>query len=70
MFYRAKVDLFFLTEAEARKAIEKALAQLPFSININPGQLNQEIGFISVSKCFHDEDITRPCEVIENWITM
>lgn len=65
MFYRTRIDLFFTDQTEALKAREKALAQLPNSFTINLGMENEERGYIVVEQCFHDEDPSRDCILIE-----
>lgn len=67
MIYRARIDLAFTEEKEARKAIEKALDVFPLSIPINPGTINEERGFITIEKCYHDEDPSKPCETLVSY---
>lgn len=69
MFYRSKIDLAFPEQKEALKAIEKAVDVLSFAITLNPGMPSEERGFIIVEKCYHDEDPTKPCEIIKSYQT-
>ncbi|KKM03472.1 hypothetical protein LCGC14_1774110 [marine sediment metagenome] len=66
MFYRTRIDLAFTTQADALKAREKALAMLPEAVTINPNTPQEERGFITVERCFHDEDPSLDCLVIEH----
>ncbi len=69
MFYRTRIDLAFPTHALALKAREKALALLSEAMTINPGAITEEKGFIIVEQCFHDEDPSIGCTVLEELFT-
>jgi len=69
MFYRITLDLAFPTEApivELEEAIRTLARQ---AVTINPGLENQERGFITAARCYHDETPPRPCTVMRTWLT-
>jgi len=66
MFYRIRINLAFSQELPPGRIKELARTLLPNAITINPGQSNQERGYITLEKCYHDEAPTRPCETLEH----
>ena len=69
MLYRVHVLLAFTSQHPALDIINKALPHLPAAVTINPGQPNEEKGYIITEQCFHDDDPTKPCIVIEEYWT-
>lgn len=67
MFYRIKIDLAFTNDDSPFDILEKALDVIDQAIVINPDQDNEERGYVTLEKCYHDEDPTKPCEVIKKW---
>lgn len=69
MKYRVRIDLAFPQAARqyADQARDALLPLFQHAVVINEGQLNEERGIISVEKCYHDEEPTRPCEEIARW---
>lgn len=67
MFYRIRVDLAFPDDINPKAILAHAKSLMVGAVIINPGQPNEERGYITLEKCYHDEDPTKPCEVIENW---
>lgn len=65
MFYRIRLDLAFNGENPPRDVLDKVEDHLKDAIVINPGMINEERGFILLEKCYHDEDPSKPCEVLE-----
>lgn len=65
MFYRVVAILHFTEEDEAKDFYHDCEVALPKAETINPGQVNQEIGTILLSKCHHDEQPVLSCEQIE-----
>jgi len=64
MFYRVDTTLFF-DNANIPEGIKEALLKVwSHAKVINPCQPNQECSRVMVQKCFHDEQPTKPCEVI------
>jgi len=70
MVYRVYMDLSFdiTTEAQVEKLRDAILPFANNAVNINEGQDNEEIGFIEVRECNHD-DLTRtiPDNILIRW---
>ena len=64
MFYRIRIDLAFPDEPPPGRIKELAATLLSRAITIKPGLPDQERGFVLMEKCYHDENPTRPCELI------
>lgn len=64
MFYRIRIDLAFTQAPPPGKIKELAATLLSQALTINPGQRNEERGFISLEQCYHDQDPTKPCDLI------
>ena len=69
MLYRIRLDLAFDDEDPVRDIIDKAQDNLADAVTINPGQDNEEKGFIIIEHCFHDENPPQPCQVIIHYQT-
>lgn len=69
MFYRIRVDLAYPEDTNPKAILAKAKDLLYTSVIINPGQINEERGYITLEKCYHDDDPTKPCEVIQQYYT-
>ena len=67
MFYRIRIDLAYPEDSNPKAILAHTKSLMPGAIVINPGQLNEERGYIILEACYHDEDPTKPCEVIESW---
>lgn len=55
MKYRVRADLSFEGESDARGLMLKAQELLPKASIINPGDVNEEIGFCDLEICGQDE---------------
>ncbi|MBA7493221.1 hypothetical protein ES702_03787 [subsurface metagenome] len=64
MFYRVRIDLAYPEDANPKAIQAHANTLFHDAMTINPGQPNEERGYIMLEKCYHDEDPPRPCEVI------
>jgi len=64
MFYRVTANLHFTEPDEANDFYHDCQVALPKSDTINPDTISIEKGHIEIHKCYHDEDPTKPCEVI------
>jgi len=64
MFFRVRANLPFTNEDEANDFYHDCQVAFPKASIINPGLPNQETRSISLGKCYHDQDPTIPCEVI------
>lgn len=66
MFYRLTLNCN-INDPQHIEAIKTGLKLLfKQSETINPGQVNAEPSFITIQKCYHDENPTIPCEVLEH----
>lgn len=63
MKYRVRVDLSFDSETEARSLLAYAKNLSGKAVSINEGEVNEEIAFIDLEVCRHDEGL--PCEKLE-----
>lgn len=66
MIYRIRIDLAFTTKDPCDDILDKARDHLAQAIVINPDQPNEERGYITLERCYHDEAPSKPCEVIEH----
>jgi len=67
MFYRIRVDLAYPEDINPKSILAHTKSLMPGAIVINPGQPNEERGYIMLEKCYHDQDPTISCQIIENW---
>lgn len=58
------MNLAFEEEDEAEDFYHDGQIALPKAKVINPGQPNEERGYILLQKCFHDDQPPSPCETI------
>lgn len=65
MKYRVTISVITEREETARKIYELAKALRVFMVTIRRGEPAEERSTIMLERHFHDEDPTRPCEVIE-----
>ena len=66
MLYRARIDLCFDKEATAQTIIDGAKSALSEAVMVaRQDEPTGEISFIEIHKCYHDEEPTKPCEIIE-----
>ena len=70
MKLRIRVDLSFEPGEEQHLTGLKnaAVAAGAHAVNINEGDDNEEIGFVRVTNCYHDESPPSPCEVTYEWL--
>lgn len=69
MFYRIRVDLTFTKEASINAIKNTVYDQLKNSVIINQDQINEEVGYVLLEKCYHDEDPTKACEILAAYTT-
>jgi len=65
MKYRVRLDLSFASESDAQTLMACARGLSGQAVSINEGQPNEEIPRLDFHKCYHDESVPKPCEVIE-----
>lgn len=65
MKYRVRTDLSFDKESDARDFMEDSKIKANKAVSVNEGNINEEISYCDIEKCYHDENPTKPCEKIE-----
>jgi len=65
MKYRIRFDLIFDEEEEAMKAFDFLKKRRNLFRTIRKGEPNEERSILEIHKCYHDEDLAKPCEIIE-----
>lgn len=63
MKYRVRVDLSFANKADAQSLMAYAKSLSSKAVSINEGEVNEEISFVSLEICRHDEGGS--CEMME-----
>lgn len=63
MKYRVRLDLSFVSEADAQALMVYAKGLTGKAVSINEGADNAEISFCDLEICRHDEGL--PCEKLE-----
>ena len=64
MIYRIRIDLAFDSEGPAQGIEGHALGVFPQAHTVNPGQPDEEKGYIIIEQCFHDEHPAQPCNIL------
>jgi len=65
MKYRIRLDLIFDEKEDAMKAFNFLKKKRVLFRTIRKGEPNEERSVLEIHKCYHDEDPTKPCEIIE-----
>lgn len=65
MIYEVRANLFFKEEDEAIDFFGDCQLALPKSVVVHPDDPNAERPRVELIKCYHDEQPTKPCEVVE-----
>jgi len=65
MLYRVKLDLAFDKEDIGQAVFDKAKAVLSKAVKTAKSGEEGEISFIEIHKCYHDEELPKPCEIME-----
>lgn len=66
MLYRVRIDLCFDAEDISQAVFNKAELVLSKAVKIAVvGKPTGEVSFIEIHKCYHDENPTKPCEIIK-----
>ncbi len=67
MLYRVKLDLPFISLKDAQALVTQAKLALPkvTKMPVVGNNLSAEASFIEIHKCYHDEILSKPCEIIE-----
>ena len=65
MKYRVRADLSFSSEADARSVMNYAKTLTGKAVSLNEGEVNEEISYVDIHLCGHDEFPPQPCQNIE-----
>jgi len=66
MLYRVRLDLAFDTEDIPQAIFGRAEQALSGAVKMVSGDNPMgEVSFIEIHKCYHDEDPSKPCEIIK-----
>ena len=65
MKYRVRVDLSFDSEADAQLLMDYAKTLTGKAISLNEGEVNEEISYMDIHLCGHDESPPQPCQNME-----
>jgi len=65
MKYRIGLDLIFEKEEDAMEAFNFLKERRNLFLTINKGKPNEEHSILEIHKCYHDEEVPKPCEIIE-----
>ncbi len=63
MKYRVRLDLSFVSEADAQALMSYAKGLSAKAVSINEGQVNEEIAYSDLEICRHDEGL--PCTKLD-----
>jgi len=63
--WRIRADIILDAEGEAMGIFASLKDKRGLFVTIRKGEPNEERSTASVEKCYHDEDPTKPCEIIE-----
>jgi len=64
MIYQLDISLYFEGITIPDKARQDALWLLSKAVIVNPGQENEQRGYLRLLKCHHDKTPSQPCEAI------
>ena len=65
MLYRVRLDLAFDAEDISQAIFDKAKQVLSKAVKIaSQDNAEGEPSFMEIHKCYHDEDPSKPCEII------
>ncbi len=65
MIYEVRANLFFTSEDEAIDFFGDCQTALGKSVVIHPDEPRAERPQVALLKCYHDEQPTKPCEIME-----
>ena len=63
MKYRVRLDLSFVSQADAQVLMDYVKNISQQAVSINEGEVNEEISFCDHEHCGHDEGL--PCQKLE-----
>jgi len=65
MKWRIRADIILSDESKAVDIFENLKKERDKFETINRGELNEERSRVELEKCYHDEELIKPCEIIE-----
>jgi len=65
MKYRVRLDLSFDSKADAQTLMNYAKGLSSKAVSVNEGEVNEEISYMDIHLCGHDESPPQPCQNIE-----
>ena len=66
MLYRVRIDLAFSDKVDPDKIFGEAEKLFGKAVKIaQKEEPTGEVSFIEIHKCYHDEDLVNPCEIIK-----
>jgi len=65
MKYRIRFDLIFDEEGDAMGAFNYLKERRKLFCTIKKGKPDEERSVLEIHKCYHDEEVPKPCEIIE-----
>jgi len=63
--FRVRADIILDDESEAMGIFASLKGERDRFVTIRKGEPDEERSRVSIEKCYHDEDPTKPCEIIE-----
>jgi len=67
MKYRVRANIILEDEREARRALRLLSTFKDVMKTIREGEPAEERSRIVFERCYHDEDLAKPCETIEEY---
>ena len=65
MKYRVRLDLSFDNEADAQALMNYAKRASKKAVSIREGEVNEEVAFVDLELCRHDESFQEGCTRLE-----
>jgi len=63
--YRVSASLFLDRRKDAVRVFEKLKREKELFLTIRKGEPVEQRSFVRLERCYHDEEVPRPCEVVE-----
>jgi len=65
MIYQVRANLFFEQMTDAEDLFKKGALAMVDSVVVHPDDPNFERPRLELIKCYHDEQPTKPCELLD-----
>jgi len=63
--FRIRADIILNDEGEAMGIFASLKGKKELFVTIRKGEPSEERSRVSIEKCYHDEEPSKPCEIIE-----